>query len=83
MLGVHIIELQCIPWWEAAEAICEFGLPSWCELLFVILGKFVFDIANTYLASRSMNNKETVWNSIGIGFFQNALKSVHRVIIHI
>lgn len=29
------------------------------------------------------DNKETVWNSIGIGFFQNALKSVHRVIIHI
>lgn len=58
MLGVHIIELQCIPWWEAAEAICEFGLPSWCELLFVILGKFVFDIAITYLASRSMTIKK-------------------------
>lgn len=54
MLCIHIIELNLFPWWQIAEKICcKLSMPSCLELLFVIIGKFLFDISLTVLASQN------------------------------
>lgn len=52
MLCIHNIELNILPWWQITQKLVLYGMPEYCQIYLIIIGKLTIVIISTIICSR-------------------------------
>ena len=52
MLCIHNIELNILPWWQITQKLALYGMPEYCQIYLIIIGKLIITITCTIICSR-------------------------------